>query len=81
MQILENIATINYYFKFHPETFKLSLERDSRTSEKSAELYGEGYERQLCVEEWQIVDVTDLYPNPGATKSKVWSFWFPKIFR
>ena len=42
-QLPENIATINYYFKFDPETCKLSLERGLQRQ------YCEGDERQLCV--------------------------------
>ena len=46
MQLPDNIATINYYFIFDPETFKLSLEKTT------SEMYVEGNERQLCVGDW-----------------------------
>ena len=48
MQLPENNATINYYFIFDLETFKY-YHLKGTTSEKSAELYDEGNERQLFV--------------------------------
>ena len=47
MQPLENIATIYNNFIFDPETLKYHMKETN--SERSAELYSEGNERQLCV--------------------------------
>ena len=55
MQLPENIATINYYFIFDRETFEL-YHLKGTTSERSAELYGEGNERQLCVGDWTQIN-------------------------
>ena len=43
MQLPENIATINYYLIFDPETSKLlNYYLKGATTENSAEVYGEG---------------------------------------
>ena len=52
MQLPENITTNNYYFIFDSEHLNYHLKRT--TSEKSAELYGEDNERQLCEGDWTI---------------------------
>ena len=52
MQLPKNITTNNYYFIFDPEHLNYRLKQT--TSEKTAELYGEDNERQLCVGDWTI---------------------------
>ena len=48
MQLPENIATIIIFTSFFTQTH-LNYHSKGTTSDRSAELYGDGNERQLCV--------------------------------
>ena len=50
MQLPENIATIIIFTPFFSQKH-LNYHLKGATSEMSAEMYGEGNERQLCVED------------------------------